>query len=509
MNRFCFAELLPVFRKLLLFQSVFCVGSSSASFAQSITKYQIGADLEVSSLISSTDATPFWMRSNQYGSVPTTAPAGLLHGRIWRSYSSRDSLTPKTKRFDWGFSINPVTMLAAGSQSRMILPEAYGKVKWGPVEFYAGRRKELMGIGDSTLSSGFFIGSGNAMPIPKVQIATVGYVPLSFTGGFVAINAGFAHGWINSPPYIQGARLHQKYIYLKLGPRESRVKFSFGINHEVLWAGYSEDLKRSPELAVNGQLPSSWKFFPYVVFSYTPKDWYKRAGYTSFDSYRLGNHLGTYDAAVEVKLKDKKLMVYHQHPYEDLSGVLFKNAPDGLWGVNYALQVDKFKPWGLTLTHITAEFLTTKSQTGSTFYIPGSKYQGQDNYFNHGQYANGWSYRGRTIGTPFIIPKADLTKVTEDAVHYFPNTRLNMWYLGTKWTYREAVLFTVRTSYSRNFGVSGNDFPVTTGQFSGLVEAQFPMPQWYHTHVTAKVAMDAGGLFKNTVGLQIGVRKSW
>jgi hypothetical protein len=173
------------------------------------------------------------------------------------------------------------------------------------------------------------------------------------------------------------------------------------------------------------------------------------------------------------------------------------------------LNVDQYKPWGFKLTRLTAEFLTTKSQTGPSFYIPGSKFQGGDDYFNHGQYTEGWSYFGRAIGTPFIAPRNDLKVPLSDQAQFFPNNRINMWYAGAQFIYRESVLITARASYSRNFGTAAIHFRSVVGQFSGLLLSEFPVPGWVRTYATVKLAVDNGGLFQNTFGAYAGIRKSW
>ena len=463
------------------------------------------ANVEVGSVISSGSAVPFWLRTNQYGIIPNQSPAGIIQVSIFKDYKP-DSLVKNNRRFDWGFVVNPVVTYEKENKTQIILPEAHFKIRFKSFEFYAGRRRQLMGLGDSTLSSGFYAVSGNAMPIPKIQISTIGYVPIAFRR-FLAINAGFAHGWINTPPYIYGARLHEKYLYFRLGKPVSKTKFYFGINHQVMWAGHSDYLAQHPDLSINGQLPERWNLFPYVVLGYTPKDWYKKAGYTAFDSYRIGNHVGSYDAAVETKINGNRLLVYYQHAYDDVSSLLFKNAPDGLWGANW--QLNRHINKNFTLTRLTLEFLTTKDQSGAQFYITGSTYQGADNYFNHSQYTEGWSYSGFTNGTPFIAPRKDLDQSKPLVSRFFPNNRVNMWYAGAQGKYRESLLLTIRTSYSRNFGMPGDGFIPPRGQFSSLLSAQLHVRKWYNTAVIAKLSLDKGGLFPDSYGGYFGIKKSW
>jgi hypothetical protein len=56
---------------------------------------------------------------------------------------------------------------------------------------------------------------------------------------------------------------------------------------------------------------------------------------------------------------------------------------------------------------------------------------------------------------------------------YYPNNRVNMWYLGAQGRVGEALSLTLRTSYSRNFGTPGADYNPVRGQFSSLLDAEY------------------------------------
>ena len=493
---------MPGLRPILI-SALFIVGIGYKAISQQRTGFQ--GEVQVGSILSSGSATPFWLRTNQYGIIPTQAPAGLFQAAIGKSYRMPDSI--HTRKVDWGFKINPVITYDKVDKSKILLPEAHVKVRFKAIEFYVGRQREVTGLGDTTLSSGFYAVSGNALPVPKIQIGTIGYAPLHFTKDFVAINAAFSHGWFNVP-YIQGVRLHQKHLYLRLGKPASLVKFYFGINHNVQWAGHAEYLKQRPDIAdANGYFPSDWKFYKYVVFSYTPKDWNNVSGYTSFDSYRVGNSVGSIDFGAEFNLPSGRLLAYYQHAYEDVSGIVFKNMPDGLWGLSYVPKPNQ--PAAFRINRLVLEFLTTKDQSGDTFYIPGSTYQGGDNYYNHSQYTEGWSYFNRTIGTPFIAPGQDFDKSSVLANgQFFPNNRVNMWYVGIQASYRKTT-FLLRTSYSKNYGTFREPPASYPTQFSGLLSAQIPVSHWNNTFIIAKLALDNGGLYTNTTGGYIGLKKSW
>ena len=480
--------------KLIIFVAVLGQLASGFCNAQELRKnHNLRAEVELGGYFSSATATPFWLRVNQYGIAPLTSPTGTLRAGLSKEYVP-DTLPNARRKIRWGAGISAV--VNAGATTQLLLPEAYLKVKYGRFELYAGRRRGLIGLGDSTLSSGFIINSGNALPIPKIQLATLGYVPLLFKG-FVAFNAGFSHGWFNVP-YIQGAFVHQKYLYFRFGKPTGAVRFHAGINHQVQWGGEADYLLNRPDVAVGGKLPSSLRYFPYVVSGTVPKDWGK-FGFTANDSYGIGNQLGSYDAALEVTAGQSVFLLYHQHIYEDKSSVLFINAPDGLSGLSWSRTPGKSAPATFRVQRVVVEYLNTMYQSGDTFYRPNSKFQGTDNYFNHNQYREGWSYFGRAIGTPFLEPTPG----------GFPNNRVSVWYAGVGGSLFETVTWTARASYGRNYGTYGTAYEPPRNQFSSMLSAQILFPRLRYTALSASFALDRGELYPATVGAYLGLKKSW
>ncbi|WP_084165621.1 capsule assembly Wzi family protein [Dyadobacter crusticola] len=467
----------------------------------------LSAKAELGVIAASNKTTPFWLRTNQFGVIPTDAPAALASAAVRRNYVFYDSVSKKARKFDWSASVNPVLVYSKANDAKVLLPEAYASVRFKNVEFYAGRRMELMGLGDSTMSMGFYSGSGNALPIPKVQIGTIGFTPLKFTKNFLAIHAGFSHGWF-ATNYLEGVRLHQKFMYFRFGKPKSNVKVYAGLNHNVLWAGQADYLKNEPDLAKDGKFPSSWSLYPNIVFAYTPKNWYEKNGYGAFDSYRLGNHLGSYDFGVEAKVLGYNMFVYHQHPFEDVSSMIFKNVPDGLFGVSFKTSTASAGNM-FRLTRLTLEFLTTKDQSGSTFYIPGSKFQGADNYLNHSQYTQGWSYQGNAVGTPFIIPGKDMDQSKPKSGRFYPNNRVNVWYAGAQANLGNSWQFGFRGSFSRNFGTPGASFEPPRSQLSLLASAGYKLPKLRNTSLIARLSTDSGEIFRNSTGGFLGISRIW
>ncbi|MFN8343374.1 MAG: capsule assembly Wzi family protein [Spirosomataceae bacterium] len=494
-----------------------CLSGAMIAFWPSLSKAQLSKTLntlkyetEAGGALATSRQTPFWLRTNQYGTVPLQSSFLTLSAGIRREYGGLADTTRKKRMVDWGFGANGVFNAVPSQNTKtaeLLWPEVYGKIKLGPFEIYGGKRRELYGFGDSTLSSGFMAWSGNAMPFPKIQWQTIGFVPLKFLKSILSFNAGYAHGWF-TVPYIQRAYLHQKHLYIRFGKPHWSVRFYAGLNHQVQWGGKADYLIGSP-VAENGQLPTAFRDYLSLVTGRYPDD-YSNDRYNSFDgANRIGNHLGSYDFALEWKDKQRNLLFYHQHPYEDASGLAFENFPDGLTGLRL-LRLPAGSAAPLQLRRLVMEYLQTTDQSGEIF-ITLARYQGNDSYFNHGQYKEGWSYDGRTIGTPFIAPVNDFQPGTVPAgnKNYFPNNRVLMWYLGSEWTLFRKITLLSRSSFSRNFGLYGQAFSPPLRQFSCLLSAKIPISRWAGCSVKGNFALDQGKLFPASFGSFISLQKIW
>ncbi|WP_240543493.1 capsule assembly Wzi family protein [Spirosoma foliorum] len=483
-----------------------------AGRAQSVpTPGAIRYSMELGGMATSDTQNPFWLRANQYNTVPLRGSFGTARLGIQRDYKPRPDSTVKRKsRFDWGFGIYAVANIGptpTTDNPAVLLPDAYVKIRFGVLELYGGNRREVAGLGDTLLTSGFVAWSGNAMPFPKIQLHTPDFVPLGFTKKLLSFRGGYAHGWFVDS-YIQGSYLHQKYLYGRIGKPNWRFQFYGGLNHQVQWGGHADYLIGTP-LAVDGHLSTSFQDYLSLVIGRYP-DALENDRFTGFDgTNRLGNHVGSYDVAFEWKGDRANWLLYHQHMYDDASGLALQNVPDGLTGLrflNHSQQNTRFR-----FQRIVLEWLTTTDQSGPTF-DPTARYQGADNYFNHSQYIQGWSYRGRTLGTPFIMPRGDLAPSVGNEYGgngFYPNNRVVAWYLGTISTFRRGPTLTTRISYSRNFGSYKQPYPQAFHQLSTLATAQWPIRKWSGLMLTTTLSLDQGELMPNSFGSYLSLKKSW
>ena len=504
MEHFCFSGNFPFSPPLFTRRPAILAGLVLWCIIPFLVRAQPGEvrlSTELGGYASTDSRLPFWLRANQWGEVPLTSPAAT--GRVGLHYRSPGAVRDSA-RFGWEAGVRAVTNIAPRPQ--FLLPEAYAKLRWRKWELMAGREREVLGIVDSTLSTGSYSWSGNALPIPRIKLGLSEYVSLGFLKNFVAIKGFYVHGWYDNP-YIQGAYFHQKTLYGRFGKPEAKIHLHLGLVHNAVWGGSADYLRDNP-VAVDGKLTTSLgDYLTGVVLGMIPKD---RANdrFTEFDgTNRVGNHVGHYDMALDWKLPAMKLLIYRQHPFEDASGLQIQNLPDGLYGLSLRREETfaSFFSW----KGIVVEYLTTLDQSGDSFDLTGSRFKGLDNYFNHAQYREGWSYRGRGVGTPFIPSRTEVAGTIAPTGEYFPSNRVEVYHLGLEGVLVQKIRLLAKLSYSRNFGTINVPFAPPLGQVSSILAFEAPFSRWGSTRLRGQLAYDRGGLYPEAFGGYLGIRSDF
>ena len=466
------------------------------------------------SLIGTSNKTvPLWMRSRQFGNIPLT---GLSTGIIAGINKSYDPLRTHNL-LDWGTAVE--TRINPGSTIQLVIIEAYLKGRIGIFQFKGGRSKDFIGLVDSTLSSGAFSVSGNALGIPKVELSIPEYWVLPYTKGLIAIKGAFAHGWFGEQdlnPTIPGFKnmtthvqtyYHELSLYCRFGKPNWRLNLYGGINHEVMWGNESQ--------IYNNYGLSNLKDYLYVV---TGK------GYYSFENNvqksRVGNHLGSIDQCIEIKFKNNFLITsYHQFFYDAGALAYLANIKDGLWGLSIKRPTNTNRRF--SWNKLLIEFIYSKSQGGE----PDSKPRNgaAEDYYNNSLYANGWTYNGSNLGNPLFTSITDARNgLPQTKYEFFCNNRITALHLGTEIEFLGWLSKTLLT-YSANYG-TWNTAPATrlygseiqynpppyfpkVDQFSGYFEANHPLKKGYS--IGFALAADKGELLNNSVGGFVKITKAW
>ncbi|WP_157627094.1 capsule assembly Wzi family protein [Spirosoma luteum] len=461
------------------------------------------AFVEVGALGKSGRGVPFWQRANQYGVVPLANSFATVRAGV-----SSDYRPEQNRRVDWGYGVEVVGNVGPiPANQQVYVPEAYIKARWRQLEVYAGRRKTIVGLVDTLLTSGAYAMSGNALPLPTIQLGTRGYVPLPFTNGAISINATFANAWFeNVNRKVSNALMQQSTLYIRIGRPSGPIRVYGGINHQVTWNGYSPFI--APGVSNDGQLPSSFKAYLYAITALPYPNAAVDGNVTSFDeTNRIGNHLGSLDLGAELDVGDYTIFVYRQNPFDTGAIWYLTTIADGLNGLSIRRKSrgDSY----ISVDRALVEFLYTVDQGGNEFVIEDPQRRGKVDYFNNAQYIDSWTTRAHTIGTPFLTPEGDITP----AIPYGPiiNNRVSMVHAGLNGRVGEKVMWLLKLSYSQNLGTYNAPLPGFPQQFSGLfkVAAPLTLPLLGTMHLTATVATDQGAFLPNSTGGYIGLRKNW
>lgn len=474
---------------LLVYQAI-----AQTSLQDSAAKpKKIGYRTTVGVAAGSSIHTPFWLRANQYDVMPLHYPAIVASAGIFQDYSK--------KKWGWGYGLD--VWANGGKSNRVILPELYIKSKYQKLELKAGRWRQVVGlVGDTLLTSGSYILSGNSVPLPMVSLGLRDYVPLF--GGVLRFKLSISHGWFDGNPVVRKHFLHQKTAYIKFGKDKWPLHIIGGFNHNVQWGG---KIVTSNRWSVGRQNPQDWVDY-WFVFTGKRLPTFGYVDPTKYDvidrGNRVGNHLGSIDLALDIKMSGTKLMIYRQFLYDDGSLFYKANIRDGLNGISVRFKYESESSF--YITNVLAEFLNTSNQGGSRFR---GAVRGRDNYFNHPQF-EGWVYMGNTIGTPFITPKGQTgSNLPDPGVYkYADNNRVKLVHLGVAGNFYRSS-FMLKVSYSKNLGTYDTPFPPGINQFSGLIDLQTPFKAARLGLLTAKlsIATDLGKLYPRSSGLYFSLIK--
>jgi hypothetical protein len=460
----------------------------------------VSGGLEIQGIGATAHNTPFWFRANQYGSIPLPGSSAAAIGTLRVDYD-----TSRTRLADWGAALEVRGDLSEKAQGTLI--EGYGKLRVSIFELKAGRIKEIMGLVDTSLSTGAFAISGNALGIPKVEISIPDYFQVPWFGQLFAFKGNFAQGWIGEIPNQYGhltkqayTYFHQKSLYIRLGRPDWKLKLYGGFNHQVMWGDERE------VFGPGFNLPW-WKSYLYTVVG---KTWHNS---------KIGNHLGSIDVGLDYDFEDTRLFMYHQFFYDEGALYHLANLRDGLSGISLVNKADdqRLFHWSKFLF----EFLYSVNQAG----LPSSRYtpSGDENYYNNYEYAQGWSYKGIGLGNPFFSTRTSTrTGLPNDTSDFFNNNRVASFHLGAQGAV-DKWYFTVKLSYSLNYGTYGTSiYGHSTGrlyvpprfgiwnrvsQFSSFLEVKRELGHGYSMGCLA--ALDQGKLLNNSSGVILKLSRTF
>ncbi|RHJ90352.1 capsule assembly Wzi family protein [Parabacteroides bouchesdurhonensis] len=474
---------------------------TTAAFAQSENNIQNTTTYkaEVFGSAASGSNTPFWMVSNRYGVVPLDANNGYLNAAVFHNQKFG-------KGFYWEAGLD---LIGAMPRNRNIfIQQAFAEIGYKSMLLKIGSKEDYNSLWDRNLSSGDLVQSANARPIPEIKISMPQFTIIPGTKGWIQVKGDFAVGRSfdtdylkdftgmytgKEQIYIKNVLWHHKSIFIQIKDTRNNFPLSatIGVQHFAQWGGTSTD----PKIGVQ---PHSLKDFIRVVCGSKGGD-----DATISDQVNvLGSHYGSYDFKLSFTKKDWALHAYHQHYFNDKSGMIFNNGTDGLYGI----QIDLPKlPW---LRKIVTEYVLTRDQTGPMHFIDfdHNKYSGvgggNDDYYNNLEYLTGLSYFNRGIGSPLIV-----SPEYNDGKLGFTNNRIKDWHIGAEGDISTQISYRVLFTVMNGWGTSYQPFRNKKDGTSCLVDISYTHPHLTGWTFTGSVAADTGTMVGKGIGFSFSVAK--
>ena len=438
-------------------------------------------------IVSSASRLPFWLWANQDGKInPQTSFLNLtdVSANGTNVFGNGDG-----PRVSYGVT------LAGGfeKESYLQLNRLYGNVDYRGWEITAGMNYDPPVLEDLSATNGNLARSRNYRPYPRIGLGTSDFKPLPFFREWLRFRLEYDEGILNDRRYVEHTHLHHKAIYFKAIP-ETSWSINVGVEHFVMWGGTSPD-------AWIGKLPKDFKaYLRYITGANGNGD------FPGTDQKNVaGNQYGTYQLQVTKSWNKGHVAIYLSHPFEDLSGVNWRNYPDNLIGVHWH-QNDQ----GRFLTDVLYEFTDSRQQgiTDSLYVWNEAEEEWRridhDNYFNNSVYRSGVTYHQMAMGSPLFAPVIIDNGISKG----FGANRIVSHHFGMKGQLTTGLYWKAKLTATQYAGTYGSPYVPEKNQLSGLLQFNYKN-QKFPFDMRLAFAFDSGTLYENALGIQLGISREW
>ena len=454
------------------------------------------------------DYLPFWQRTGHDGIIPYTSAAVLTAGADFR-YESANGI-----RLDAGANLVGQAFAASPWNSRGMkgfIDRLYISGSWKMLHLDVGMKSRIREFGDLSVTGGNIVFTGNARNMPGIN-AWSDWIYFE-KGHWFGLRGNFAHYQTLDNRYVQGTMIHNKSLAFKVALGR-KVNFEAGLDHWAQWGG------NEPVL---GQRPSSFKDYLRVILG-------RKGGADAviYDQLNaLGNHLGREYLRLSWLSSAFTMTLQYDMPFDDGAKIIKTNPmPDGVYTLKFA-----FTDRDALVTDLVYEFIHTTWQGGDSHSRPATEeemnseyddyvywqdpehlYYGQiiiggcDDYHNNIEYQSGWTYSGRAIGLPLMIPFApDEKGITMGMVC----NRVRGHHIGIAGVVR-SVPYSLKATYTSNWGRLSNPegciFASRPKQLSLALEVELG-EQVTNIPLTFAIGAygDFGKVYRNSAGLSLRV----
>ena len=308
---------------------------------------QLSSFVEYGAALHTGDNTPLWQVSNQQGLTSLDNNTYI-----------RGGISYKHQLGKWKFEEALDLVAAAGfSTTSFIVQQAYVDIRYKWFGFFAGSREQNSPLLNQELSSGGMTWSGNARPIPQVQIGIPEYVQLLPRLG---LKGEISYGWFTDNKYqreqvgekywyTKSIKYHHKEGFLRIGIPKGKWQLELGMTLDTQFGGYKIGGSES------GDLGNGWKDYVRVFFPGHGREDGPVGEHLAFQ----GNFLGSEYIKMTYRPKeDFSISAYLDNHFDDFSAMAKLNGWDGLWGVEYKSNHRQ------AINEIVIEYLQTTNMSG-------------------------------------------------------------------------------------------------------------------------------------------------
>lgn len=470
-----------------------CMMLNAQSFDMAL-KYWI----ETSGNISNGTYAPLWFTANRYGLSSVAPNTGFL--RTGLSFH---------KKLNHGWSLNMAADIAATTHQTadIVIQQLYADISWRCLNLGIGS-KERAGfplVKNTHISSGMMVEGTNARPVPQVRGEIKEYVPFPGTNGWLSLKGHVAYGifsdgnWQESfafagEKYMKDVYYHSKSLMFRVGNvKKFPVEFEVGLLEAAQFAGKQYEHNDDGTSTLVTVMPHGLKSF---MKAFIPKHY---GGLYNVE----GNHLGSWNFALNYYVDSWKFRLYLEHYFEDHSQMFWEYGrwKDGQLGVEISF------PDNLWIRSFVWEGMSTKDQSGPILYDQvagtfGCQISAGDNYYNNGNYL-AWQHWGMGMGQPFLYGPA----YNKDGSISFKSNRVKSQHIGIEGEPSEEWAYRVLLSYVRHWGTYGYPLDKQRKQFSSLYEITYSPKQAKGWHFILGMGLDRGNYLGNSLGGILSIRK--
>tara|TARA_R100000935_G_C2830019_1_gene164504 strand:- start:894 stop:2231 length:1338 start_codon:yes stop_codon:yes gene_type:complete len=390
-----------------LFIVLFLTANSFIIQAQKINYEGIGS---LTGIGYTQEESPFWIHSNQRGRIDETSNiSAFLSTKATYQISTNAKL-----------EVGLGGLFHDGYTEKFQLDESYLMLENNWLKAHLGRKQKEELYDGLSASNQNILWSLNARPLPGISLSLKNPLLISSTLG-LSLDATLEEFITDDERYVENTRIHHKSFHI-IFDKINNFEVKVGLQHFVQWAGTSPDF---------GKLPGSFRDYINV---FSGKEGDDTVG--GQEANALGNHLGSYEVYLNTSINNYKVEILYNHLFEDGSGRVLRNTPDGRYGV-FVKSPDPEK----LVNSLMYEFYYTRDQSDENITTDGS-----DNYFNNNLYRSGWNYESRILGVPFITLDDDRFRVN--------NNKIIVHHIGISGFVQE-LPYKFLASYRKNYGGKG------------------------------------------------------